>query len=74
MHSENGQAGLTKKQFWTEAYLAALHRLSAKDALQEANDALEICDERWKNPESVGHWQWKHDFPIGHSFSPFTRE
>jgi len=63
-----GHSTLTKKQFWVAAYLAALHRVGADDALAEADKALSLCDERWRNPEYIGHWQYKHDFPVGHAF------
>lgn len=59
---------LTKKQFWVAAYLASLHRLGAEDARVEADKALSLCDERWRKPEYIGHWQYKHDFPVGHAF------
>jgi hypothetical protein len=60
---------ITKKTFWLEAYLAALHHLSAADALKEADEALRLCDERWNNAPYVGHWRYEHDFALGHSFN-----
>lgn len=63
-----GQNGLSKKEFWIAAYLAALHRAGPDDALAEADKALSLCDARWQKPEYIAHWQYRHDFPIGHAF------
>lgn len=59
---------LSKKQFWIAAYLSCLSRLSPKDAEKEANEALDICDKKWKSPEIVGSWNFKHNYPLGHEF------
>lgn len=59
------QSEQTKKEFWMEAYLAALHRVDAKAAEQEADEALKRCDEKWQHRSlgpSVAYW---HDYPVG---------
>jgi hypothetical protein len=67
--SPTGNSGLiTKKQFWTEAYLAALHRVPPTEALAEADEALRLCDNRWRDPPYIAHWKYNHDFPLGHTF------
>lgn len=69
MPTPTGQSSLvTKKHFWMAAYLAALHRVTPAEALVEADEALRLGDERWRNPEHVAHWRWVHDFPLGHDF------
>ena len=67
------ESNLSKKEFWVAAYLAALHRVGPEDALKEADKALGICDERWRDPDYVGHWKFKHDFPLGWDFEPLTK-
>lgn len=67
--SPTGNSALiTKKEFWVAAYLAALHRVSANEALAEADQALSVAEQRWQDPEYVGHWKYKHDFPLGFIF------
>ncbi|HWG87107.1 MAG TPA: hypothetical protein VN679_04935 [Candidatus Acidoferrales bacterium] len=72
MHIHPSQTGtselITKKHFWLAAYVAALHRKSPTEAITEADEALRLCDERWREPEFVGHWKFKHDFPLGWDF------
>jgi hypothetical protein len=61
---------ISKKQFWVAAYLAALHRLPAAEALKEADEALRVADERWQNSEIVGHFRYTHEFELGQTFLP----
>ncbi|WP_426287612.1 hypothetical protein [Luteibacter sp. E-22] len=63
-------APISKKQFWVAAYLAALHRLPAAEALQEAEEALRMADERWQRSEVVGHFRYTHEFELGQAFLP----
>lgn len=69
-----GQNHQSKKDFWIAAYLAALHRVNSDDALIEADKALATCDTRWQNAEYIAHWQYKHDFPIGHAFKESSED
>jgi ABC-type glutathione transport system ATPase component len=59
---------VTKKQFWISAYLAALHRLPAKEAIDEADEALRLSDERWAKTQVVSDFRYTHDFELGHPF------
>jgi len=58
----------TRKQFWLFAFTAALHRLSVPEAIQEADQALKLCDERWHTPPAIGSLNYEHDYPVGHAF------
>ncbi len=58
----------TKKQLWLTAFTSLLARLSPKEAAQEADQALQICDERWKEPQWAWSWQYKHAYPVGFEF------
>lgn len=58
---------MTQKDFWINAYLAALHRVDHAAASEEANAALACCNKRW-------HWaratpvkvqMHLHECPIG---------
>lgn len=55
----------TKKQLWIAAFTSLLCRLSPDDAAKEADRAMDICDERWRSPEWVWTWQYKHNYPVG---------
>lgn len=57
---------VTKKQFWISAYLAALHRLPAQEAINEADEALRLSDERWTKTKVVSDFRYTHDFELGH--------
>lgn len=46
------------EQFWTAAFLAALHRLPAPDASDEADLATKLCIEKWQ-PDTT---QWRSKF------------
>lgn len=61
---------ISKKQFWVAAYLAALHRLPAAEAVEEAEEALRMADERWQRSEVVGHFRYTHEFELGQTFLP----
>jgi len=58
-----------QKEFWLTCFSAALHRLPAAQALAEADEALRLCDERWKNPPHVGSITFEHAYPVGHAFA-----
>ena len=58
----------TKKQVWFAALTALLGHLLPDEAVAAADRALELCDERWREPEFVADWKYKHDFPVGHAF------
>lgn len=56
---------MTIEEFWNEAYLACLTRLSAKEAKTEADKALDICINHWNSKcyewASVPQlWQQQH--------------
>lgn len=59
----------TKKQLWLAAFTSLLCRLAPEDAIKEADRALELCDERWRDPKWVETWQYAHNYPLGFVFS-----
>ncbi|MEO5625685.1 MAG: hypothetical protein ABIQ70_06745 [Dokdonella sp.] len=61
----------TRKQFWLAAFHAALHRVPAEVAIDEANRSLELCDERWRqtDQELVGTVAYRHAYPVGQVFA-----
>ncbi|MET4675865.1 MULTISPECIES: hypothetical protein [unclassified Luteibacter] len=69
VHPSSAPAELFKrKDFWLAAYLAALHRLSADDAVAEADQALRRADQRWENAPTIGSWRYEHEYPVGSTF------
>lgn len=58
---------ISQKEFWLKAYLAAMCRVDHKSALEEADAALVICNERWneKIHLPVRSCQHVHNYPIG---------
>jgi hypothetical protein len=64
----NAQHEPTKKQLWLAAFTSLLTRMDPEEAVQTADKALELCNERWKEPEWVWSWNYKHNFPVGHQF------
>lgn len=57
---------MSQKEFWINAYLAALHRLDHDAALKEADGALEACNRRWAGMSYVIEIsQHLHNCPIG---------
>jgi hypothetical protein len=58
----------TRKQLWCAAFTAALHRVAASEAIVEADEALRLCDERWRNAPTVGSCNYEHNYPVGHTF------
>jgi hypothetical protein len=44
-----GEHPFSQREFWLEAFLAALHRTTSEQALVEADNALEVCNARWSN-------------------------
>lgn len=59
----------TRKQLWLASFTALLSHMDPKDALTAADQALELCDARWEDPDWVRTWQYRHNYPIGHKFS-----
>lgn len=58
---------ISQKDFWIQAYLAALHRVGPRDAIADADAALALCNERWdqRNIRPVVSCQFPHNYPIG---------
>lgn len=66
-------AEMTQKEFWTQAYLASLHRVDHEAALQEADGALKACNKRWSSRRiaPVETCQYVHNYPLGtEAFDP----
>jgi hypothetical protein len=59
----------TRKEFWMACFQAALHRVKPQAALKEADQALELSDARWQNPDYVASWHFRHHYPVGHKFN-----
>jgi len=59
----------TRKAFWLQAFTAALHRVQPSQAVVEADEALRLCDDRWKTAPLVGSCNYEHDYPVGHRFA-----
>lgn len=59
----------TKKDLWFAAYIASLHRRTPDEALADADRALELCDERWSRSAHVPCWNYKFQYPVGHTFN-----
>jgi hypothetical protein len=71
MFSEPGSSPAiepTMKQVWFNAFTALLTRLAPEQAIEEADRALGLCNEHWRDPE----WAWtkvyKHTCPVGTQF------
>lgn len=60
----------TRKQLWIAAFTSLLGRLSPEDAIKEADRSLQLCDDRWREPEWVSCWQFAHNYSVGHHFTP----
>jgi hypothetical protein len=58
----------SQKHFWAACYTAALTRMSAEEALAEADKALELSNKRWENAPTATTWQYLHNYPLGHVF------
>lgn len=58
----------TLKQVWLMAFMAALHRVGPIGAKMEADEALYLADQRWKDAATVGGWDYRHNYPLGHRF------
>lgn len=63
------QRNPSRRDFWFAAYLAALPRLSADDALTEADRALALCNERWRKPPVTIGPQYRDDCEVGHELA-----
>jgi hypothetical protein len=59
----------TRKQLWMASYIASLHHLSPEEAIQAADKALELANERWKHPDWIRTWQYRDNYPVGHEFT-----
>ncbi len=44
---------MTVAEFWNQAFLAALSRVSAREAAREADDALEKCVHMWQPSNQI---------------------
>jgi hypothetical protein len=62
----------TKKQLWLAAFTSLLCHMNPGEAIIAADEALELCDERWKDPEWVTTWQYKHNYAVGHQCVPIN--
>jgi hypothetical protein len=60
----------TKKQLWLASFTSLLSRLPPEEAVKEADRAIQLCDERWREPEWVTSWNYAHNYPVGHQFGP----
>lgn len=56
---------MTQKEFWVQAYLALLQRYDPEQAIAEADKALAVADERWKDPVMEGIARPVGDKPFG---------
>jgi flagellar biosynthesis chaperone FliJ len=66
MESKTKSLPLSQKDFWLQAYIAALHRLDHELALVEADRALEACNQRWMRiSKKVQIWTHLSDCPVG---------
>lgn len=63
---------ISRKALWLQCFTALLSRVEPDDALRQADLALELCDERWANAETIGTWQYKHNYPVGYLFPGTT--
>lgn len=61
---------MTMKDLWLASFTSLLCRLSPEEALSEADRALALCNDRWKEPDWVETWQYKHNYPVGTEFDP----
>jgi len=60
---------LTKKQLWLAAFTSLLCHMQPKEAVSAADEALELCDQRWQDPKWVETWQYSHNYPVGFVFT-----
>jgi hypothetical protein len=58
----------TKKQVWLAAMTSLLCHMQPEEAVEAADRALALCDERWREPGYVRCWQYEHNFGVGHQF------
>lgn len=66
MQSKTKNQPMSQKDFWLQAYIAALHRLDHELALVEADRALEACNIRWMRiSKKVQIWTHLSDCPVG---------
>lgn len=56
---------MTQRQFWMAAFLAALTRLDADDALIEADKALAVCNAAWTGVLVVRDMRPPRSFKVG---------
>lgn len=60
----------SQKQLWLNAYVALLTHLSPEEAVICADKAVDLCNERWASPPWAESWNYKHNYPVGHTFVP----
>lgn len=60
---------MTRKEFWNQAYLAALHWLDADRAFDEATKALQKAEDKWSHQLMEQRWSFPHDRDIGSNLS-----
>ncbi len=67
---------MTIEDFWNHAFLAALSRLSAADAMSEADRATDMCIERWQKeaynwaPQYLTRWKDQDISKVPYSGQP----
>lgn len=67
---------MSQKDFWIAAFVAALHRVDPARALAEADEALQLSNQRWchDNVPPVLASQYLHRYPLGYLPSPSEME
>lgn len=63
---------MSREELWFSAFLAALHRVEPKDAIDQAHEALRLCDEQWRDPPVVACFNHAHAFPVGQAYQPIN--
>jgi len=56
----------TVSELWTQAFIAALHRLSVEQSVEEATKATEACIAYWhsQRTDMVPVWRYRKDLAI----------
>lgn len=59
---------MSQKEFWISAYLAALHRVGPAEAVAQADQALELSNQRWCHDSvpPISACQYLHNYPVGY--------
>jgi len=58
----------TMKQLWLASFTSLLCHMQPEEAIKAADRALELCNEHWRDPDTVTTWQYKHNYPVGYRF------